>query len=86
MTAARIGESKVAVDALMMNVPRNRYLLKGYNGLHHGLPVYLTRNGSLLVAVSMMAVSLDGGPDRNDSGFPEDGTWAVRSGNLRPLP
>ena len=86
MTAARIGEPGIAVDALMMDSPRNRYLPNGHNYLHNGLPVYLTGNGSLLAAAAMMAGGWDGAPDRNAPGFPDDGGWSVRWEGLRPMP
>jgi hypothetical protein len=86
MTAARIGEPGLAVDALMMKTPRNHYLLNGHNFLHNGLPVYLTGNGSLLAAVAMMASGWDGAPDGNAPGFPQDGRWSVRWEKLKPMP
>jgi len=86
MTAARIGEPETAVDALMMDTPRNHYLPNGHNFLHQGIPVYLTGNGSLLAAVAMMAGGWDGAPDRNAPGFPDNGDWSVRHEGLRPMP
>ncbi len=86
MTAARIGEPAVAIDALMMKTPRNHYLLNGHNYLHDGLPVYLTGNGSLLAAAAMMAAGWDGAPSRNAPGFPEDGSWSVRCEHLKTMP
>jgi hypothetical protein len=86
MTAARIGEPAIAVDALMMKTPRNHYLPNGHNYLHNGLPVYLTGNGSLLAAVAMMAAGWDGAPHENAPGFPQNGSWAVRWENLKRLP
>ena len=86
MTAARLGEPGLAVDALMMKTPRNHYLLNGHNFLHNGLPVYLTGNGSLLAAVAMMAGGWDGASEGNAPGFPKDGGWSVRSEKLKPMP
>jgi protein-glucosylgalactosylhydroxylysine glucosidase len=86
MTAARIGEPGIAIDAIMMKTPRNHYLPNGHNYLHNGLPAYLTGNGSLLAAVAMMAGRWDGAPDQAAPGFPKDGSWSVRWENLRPMP
>lgn len=86
MTAARLGETGIAVDALTMSTPRNHYLANGHNYLHDGLPVYLTGNGSLLAAVAMMAAGWDGSPGQDAPGFPKDGSWSVRWENLRQMP
>lgn len=86
MTAARIGEPAIAIDAIMMETPRNHYLPNGQNFLHNGLPIYLTGNGGLLAAAAMMAGGWDGAPEGNAPGFPQDGNWTVRCENLRPMP
>lgn len=86
MTAARVGESEIAVDALLMESPKNRYLPNGHNYQREGLTIYLPGNGGLLAAVAMMAAGWDGAPDRPAPGFPRNGRWAVRYEGLRPLP
>ena len=86
MTAARIGEPGVAVDALMMKTPRNHYLANGQSFMHAGLPVYLTGNGSLLAGAAMMAAGWDGAPAGDAPGFPDDGNWSVKWEGLRPMP
>lgn len=86
MTAARIGRPDLAVDALLMDVPKNTYLKNGHNYQAPRLPVYLPGNGGLLTAVAMMAAGWDGAPDCEAPGFPKDGTWRVRWENLRRLP
>jgi len=75
MTAARLGETKIAIDALMMNTEKNRYLTNGHNWQRPNLPCYLPGNGGLLYAIAMMAGS--------GKGFPSDGSWIVRAENLR---
>ena len=61
MTAARLGEPEKAVDALLMDSPKNQYLAGGQNlGTKGRLPLYLPGNGGLLYAVAMMAAGWDG--------------------------
>ncbi len=82
MTAARLDEPKLAVDALMMTTEKNRYLPSGHNWQRQDLPCYLPGNGGLLYAVAMMAAGWLGSPRRHAPGFPIDGSWQVRSENL----
>ena len=86
MCAARVGEPARAVDALLMDTPKNTYRASGQNYQRPGLSVYLPGNGGLLTAVAMMAAGWDGGPQSHAPGFPDDGTWQVRFEGLRPLP
>jgi hypothetical protein len=76
MTAARLGEPGLAVDALMMETPKNTWLANGHNWQRANLPLYLPGNGGLLAAVAMMASAWQG--------FPKDG-WTVRWEGLQPL-
>jgi hypothetical protein len=82
MTAARLGETSAAVDALLMNTEKNRYLPNGHNWQRENLPCYLPGNGGLLYAIAMMASGWRGSPDRTAPGFPHDGSWQVRAENL----
>lgn len=86
MTAARVGEPSLAVDLLLMDTPKNRYLPNGHNYQRPGLTIYLPGNGGLLAAVAMMAAGWDGAPHSNAPGFPADGRWVVRREGLHPLP
>ena len=79
MTAARLGERKLAVDALLMTTEKNRYLPNGHNWQRSNLPCYLPGNGGLLYAVAMMVGGWRGAPRRHAPGFPDDGSWTVRS-------
>ena len=79
MTAARLGEPKIAVDALMMTAEKNRYLPNGHNWQRSNLPCYLPGNGGLLYAVAMMAAGWKGAPHSRAPGFPSDGSWKVRA-------
>ncbi len=87
MCAARIGEPARAVDALLLDTPKNFYRINGHNHQRPGLTIYLPGNGGLLTAAAMMAAGWDGAPEgKHAPGFPDDGTWTVRWENLRPLP
>ena len=82
MTAARLGEPKLAVDALMMTAEKNGYLPNGHNWQRPNLPCYLPGNGGLLYAVAMMAAGWKGAPQSRAPGFPSDGSWTVGSERL----
>ena len=82
MTAARLGEGKLAVDALMMRTEKNRYLANGHNWQRPNLPCYLPGNGGLLYAIALMAGGWRGAPERTAPGFPNDGSWQVRAENF----
>jgi hypothetical protein len=82
MTAARLDEPKLALDALMMATEKNRFLPNGHNWQRQDLPCYLPGNGGLLYAVAMMAGGWLGGPRRHAPGFPVDGSWQVRAETL----
>jgi hypothetical protein len=86
MTAARVGEPSLAIDLLLMETPKNRYLPNGHNYQRPGLTIYLPGNGGLLAAVAMMAAGWDGAPPEPAPGFPKDGRWVVRWEGLHPLP
>jgi len=86
MTAARLGERELAVDALMMATEKNRFLPNGHNPQRKDLPCYLPANGGLLYAVALMAAGWQGAPQENAPGFPADGSWTVRWENLRRAP
>ena len=78
MTAARLGEGKVAIDALLMTTEKNRYLPNGHNWQRQNLPCYLPGNGGLLYAIAIMAAGWRDAPRRHAPGFPQDGSWEVR--------
>ena len=82
MTAARLGEPGLAVDALLMTTEKNRYLPNGHNWQRPNLPCYLPGNGGLLYAVAMMAVGWRGAPSKTAPGFPGDGSWVVKAETL----
>lgn len=78
MTAARLDEPALALDALLMKTEKNRYLPNGHNWQRPNLPCYLPGNGGLLYAVALMASGWRGSPRRHAPGFPADGSWEVR--------
>ena len=85
MTAARLGETKLSVEALLMNTPKNRYLANGHNWQNlqrHDLPCYLPGNGGLLYAVALMAGGWQGAPHTDAPGFPADGSWTIKAEGL----
>jgi hypothetical protein len=86
MSAARLGQPARAVDALLMDAPKNVYRPNGHNHQRPGLTIYLPGNGGLLAAVAMMAAGWDGAPERHTPGFPADGSWSVRWEGLRRMP
>lgn len=83
MTLARLGRKSDAVDALLMESPKNTWLANGHNRQegHAALPLYLPGNGALLLAVAMMAAGWDG-RDGLAPGFPDDGSWTVKTEGL----
>jgi hypothetical protein len=76
MSAAAINRPEQAVDFLMMEAPKNRYLPNGHNYQDARLAIYLPGNGGVLSAVAMMCTS-----DR----FPKNGKWQVMWENLNSL-
>jgi hypothetical protein len=73
MSAASIGRGEQAIDFLMMDAPKNRYLMNGHNYQNARLSIYLPGNGGLLTAIAKMCVS---------DQFPDNGKWKVKWENL----
>ena len=84
MAAARVGEPRIAVEALLKESARNRFDERGINV--GGPCPYLPGNGGLLYAVAMMAAGWDGAPDKPAPGFPDDGSWVVKWEGLKRAP
>lgn len=79
MAAVRLGDSKTALDALLIDTQKNTYLKNGHNfQTADRLRLYLPGNGALLTAVAMMCAGWDGCQDVLNPGFPKDGQWNVR--------
>jgi hypothetical protein len=85
MTATRLGLPEKAVDALLMPIQTNTYLVNGHNYQDQRLTIYLPGNGGLLAAVAMMCAGYDGA-GKTVPGFPADGTWKVRWEGLKKMP
>lgn len=85
MAAARVGDPKLAVEALLNTSRKNHY---DERGICTGGPgPYLPGNGGLLYAVAMMAAGWDGAPaGKHAPGFPDDGSWVVKWEGLKPAP
>ncbi len=89
LTAARLGEPQTAVDILCNDAPASRFMNNGHVRRPkepRGVPAYLPVNAALLTAVGLMAGGWDGAPDVNAPGFPQDGSWTVKSEGLHPMP
>lgn len=73
MSAAAIGREEQAMDFLLMDAPKNRYLMNGHNYQDPRLSIYLPGNGGVLTAVASMCIS---------DQFPHNGKWKVKWENL----
>ena len=78
MAAARVGEPELAIQALLIDSPKNLCHPNGHVYQRPNLTAYLPANGGLLAAVAMMAAGWSDGPKQNASGFPADGKWSVK--------
>lgn len=85
MTAARLNKPEQAINALLMKVQKNTYLINGHNYQDERLRLYLPGNGGTLAAVAMMCAGWDGNKKVNP-GFPKDGKWNVKWEGLRRMP
>jgi hypothetical protein len=85
MAAARLGRPDQAIEALLVDTQKNRYLLNGHNYQQDILPLYLPGNGGLLFVTAMMAAGWNGAPSAHAPGFPTpDEGWTVKWEGLRP--
>ena len=77
MTAARLGEREKAIDALLLDTPKNGYAPNGHNYQRPNLPLYLPGNGGLLYAIALMTNGWKGAPQIHAPGFPGE-RWKVK--------
>ncbi|MES1198669.1 MAG: hypothetical protein ABUS48_01660 [Pseudomonadota bacterium] len=94
MTAARLGEPEDAVNWLFRDERNNQWRSSGMTPRSHlnadgqsfalDADTYFPSNGSLLLAVGMMAAGWEGSYGVAP-GFPKTG-WRVRAEGIRPLP
>lgn len=82
MTAARLHLPEKAVDALLMPIKTNTYLVNGHNYQDERLTIYLPGNGGVLNAVALMCTGADADKQIN-IGFPKE--WQVKWEGLKKL-
>ncbi len=82
MTAARLHMGEEAVNALLMPVRTNTYLVNGHNYQDDRLTIYLPGNGGVLNAVALMCTGADADKGIN-IGFPK--TWKVKWEGLKKM-
>jgi hypothetical protein len=85
MTATRLGMPHKAIDALLMPIKTNTYLVNGHNYQDQRLRLYLPGNGGLLTAMAMMVAGYDGA-NTSLPGIPKDGKWKVRFEGIKRMP
>ena len=73
MTAASLNETALALDALLMDTPKNTWLPNGHNWQRANLPLYLPGNGGLLLATAHIV---------RENAFPKG--WNVRHAGFPP--
>ena len=85
MTETRLGNSKKALEILLLDTAKNKYMTNGHNCQisRSDLPLYLPGNGSLLLTIPLMAVGYPGCTSKHP-GFPEDGTWNIETEGISP--
>lgn len=86
MTATRLSEPETAIDILLMDTMKNRYVVSG-NNLQESrpdLPLYLPGNGALLLAIPLMTAGYQGCTEKTP-GFPKNGNWVVEYENIEPF-
>ncbi|MFR3728143.1 hypothetical protein [Lacrimispora sp.] len=86
MTAVRLKNPEYAIDLLLMDTWKNRYVTSG-NNFQEGredLPLYLPGNGSLLLAAALMTAGYPGSEEL--PGFPKNGQWEVEYEGIQPFP
>lgn len=86
MTAVRLGNPEYAIELLLMDTWKNRYVASG-NNFQEGrpdLPLYLPGNGSLMLAAALMTAGYPGSGEL--PGFPKNGMWEVEYENIQPYP
>jgi hypothetical protein len=85
MTTIRMGMREKTIDALLMDIQTNRYLVNGHNYQDERLRVYMPGNGGLLTAAALLCAGYDGCKEINP-GIPKNGKWKVRWEGLKKMP
>jgi protein-glucosylgalactosylhydroxylysine glucosidase len=81
LCATVLDEPEKAIDLLMMDTYKNKYLLNGHNYQDDRLPLYLPGNGGLLSAVAFLCTYRN---EKGENGFPSNGKWKVKYENFPP--
>jgi hypothetical protein len=84
-TSRDAGRPSVATPSEEVPVKTATGWLAGAAGYHRDAETYFPSNGSLLLAVALMAAGWDG-EEMPAPGFPHDGRWQVRTEGVLPLP
>ncbi|MBD0376117.1 MAG: hypothetical protein ICV51_10860, partial [Flavisolibacter sp.] len=84
MTATRLGMPDKAIDALLMPIQTNTYLVNGHNYQDDRLRIYLPGNGGLLLAIATMVAGYD--ESSALPGIPKNGKWKVRWDGMKKMP
>jgi hypothetical protein len=85
MTTIRMGLPEKTIDALLMDIQTNRYLVNGHNYQDERLRIYMPGNGGLLTTAALMCAGYDGSKEINP-GIPKNGKWKVRWEGLMRMP
>lgn len=86
MTETRLGNPDRALEILLRDTHKNQYMGNGHNCQvsRKDLPLYLPGNGSLLLAIPMMAAGYPGS-SLEHPGFPQDGSWKIETEGIAPF-
>lgn len=84
MTTIRMGMREKTIDALLMDIQTNRYLVNGHNYQDERLRLYMPGNGGLLAVAAMLCAGYDG--SETNPGIPKNGKWKVKWEGLRKMP
>ncbi len=85
MTATRLGMPEKAIEAILMPIRTNRYLVNGHNYQDERLRLYLPGNGGVLIAAALMVGGYEGCTTEMP-GIPKDGKWKVKYEGLMKMP
>ncbi|TCT16036.1 hypothetical protein EDC18_10250 [Natranaerovirga pectinivora] len=87
MTETRLGNPEKALNILLYETEKNAYVESGNNMQvsRSDLPLYLPGNGSLLLAIPIMAAGYSGS-NMKHPGFPKNETWQIQYEGIFPFP
>ncbi|HSK12419.1 MAG TPA: hypothetical protein VK907_04340 [Phnomibacter sp.] len=85
MAATCIGRPDKVIEAMLMPIRTNTYLVNGHNYQDERLRIYLPGNGGVLIAAALMVAGYDGSHAAMP-GIPKHGTWKVRWEELQKMP